>query len=270
MPDIFRVDSPLGRAKKAADDGNLPKLNAELPGIAAGANGIKKAADEGSLRDVLDGLDKIGVPVGKIVGDLVVYVGMTQAAIRLINLLLDLTANPFLRSDSKTTTLWMEFNEEEQVVEVDLTASIDKQSEGFVFLDNVERIVSASVTLKTHHQIRLDSVVLRAKFTALGIGQDSLNPSLALNAGDGTGPDQGVISAESNDAFGVTLSKTLRLKRSGTTNFSFNLNPAPGEIAYGLNGGNAAVTLEVAGTAYYQGVKFDINPVTAVDMGLSI
>lgn len=270
MPEVIVENSPLGRAKSAAEAGDLQKLNAELPVIAAGANAVQQAADAKDLTDVLDKLGKLGVQVGKIAEDVVVYVGMTQAAIRLLNAILDLSANAVLGSDTETTAFGIFANNEFLPVVIDLSVAIDKQSNGFVILDNSEQIVSASVALSVQNQMFLDSVTLFPKFTAFGIGQDSLDVSLSLRSGDGTGPDKAMFVAESSDTFGVELTRTLAISRSGTSNFAFQLKPAPGVLEYGINGGNVAIMLEVQGMATFKGQSFPINKAVALDMGLSI
>jgi hypothetical protein len=271
MPDPIRPDSPLGRAKQAAEDGDFDGVQSELPAISEAANGAKASADAGDAAALLKFLEALGVVVGTSLREMVEVLDKIQAAIDLLNAILDLTVGPALKTDTEVTLFPIILPPAELFpLQIELSAEIDKQSRGWVILNNQEEIEKARVSLKTLNGVQLDSVALTCRFTAIGAGQDGLDVGLAYATGDGGGPPAALPVSSSSDAFGFSVEEVFTIIRTGTTKFEFELKPSPGVIKYGLNGANLAVQLEVTGYAMYKGVFVTLVPVVVTDVGVSV
>ena len=89
----FRKGSPLEDMRVAAKESDTKGLQKSVPKVAKGVNEMEEAANNGDLQKVIDIAVELGLDIGEIGVAILKYVGMAQAAIKLINTVAELATS---------------------------------------------------------------------------------------------------------------------------------------------------------------------------------
>lgn len=263
-------NSPITRMLDAAQRGDLQALQFEVVAMRGPILQLTTASDDVTPEGLLDALVELGIVTGRVAADISQYIALARAGIRLTNAVLGFS-NVFANSDREKTVAVLRGEAGiATLVEIDLTAKLRKENKGFAILDNVEEIREALVGVEVRQGPPVSQLDLIVTLTAFGIGQDEMTAPLKVINGSGDGPPDPVATTNEVDLLGSTIVQRSIFVRTGTEGLSISLEPAPGQIDYGLNGANVGLLLEVEGVATYPFGRVVLQPARALELGLSI
>lgn len=264
----FRPGGRLAQLQDAAERGDVGTMQTILVAMTDDVAQLRCALDGHDYTAALVATTTLGfeffaVPKG--IGEII---GTVKTSILLLNLVSALI-NVFSTSDSGDGAALDFINNRVNTFTVD--CRVGKENKGCVPGDNNEAIEQVNVNFKTTAGLPPDIVIVNINLTAGGINQDSLVASLALSANGG--PAQPALAGVAGPVGnGFSLTRAYSFVAFGTPNFSIDLT-APGNIAYGSDGANLTLQLDVSCRAVYTtGTVVQPQPVnlTALAIGLSI
>lgn len=263
----FVAGGLFARLEDAARRGDIATMQTILIAMGEHFGAMQRAIANHDYSAMLNATTALGFEFFAIPGGIIEIFDATKAGIVLINALAALI-NIFSNDDDGEGTAIDVVNGRQNRFTV--ACEVEKENQGCVLGDNIEAILTTNVTFKTRSGPPPSLVLVNLNLAAGGSVQTGLAANLALTPQGGTTrpANPGVLTPGSNAA---RLVRAYSFVVANVADFTIDLTENGG-IAWGANGSNISLQLDVSCRAFYlAGTVIQPQPVnlTAVEIGVA-